>query len=229
MCDMTHSHVWHDPFPCVTLPIPMCDVTEWMHTDALVIQPHACTWFNPLCDMTHCHVRHDSLPCATCLIPMCDMTHSHVWRDWMNAHGSFSNPTTCVYTIWSSVRHDSLPCATWLIPMCDVTHSHVWHDWINAYRSVIIQPHACTPFNPLCDMTHCHVRHDSLPCATWLIAMCDMIAMYGMTHSHVWHDWMNAHRCLTNPTTYVYTIWFYVRHDSIPCVTWLNECIQMPQ
>jgi len=28
MCDVTHSHVWHDSFTCVTRPIHMCDVTH---------------------------------------------------------------------------------------------------------------------------------------------------------------------------------------------------------
>ena len=35
MCDMTHSHVWHDSFTCVT-------------------------WLIHMCDMTHPYVRHDS-------------------------------------------------------------------------------------------------------------------------------------------------------------------------
>jgi len=28
MCDMTHSHVWHDSFTCVTWLIHMCDMTQ---------------------------------------------------------------------------------------------------------------------------------------------------------------------------------------------------------
>jgi len=40
MCDMTHSHVWHDSFTCVT-------------------------WLIHMCDMTHSHVWHDEFTCVT--------------------------------------------------------------------------------------------------------------------------------------------------------------------
>jgi len=49
-CDS--SHVWHEPFTCVT-------------------------WLFHRCDMTPSHVRHDSLLCVAWLIHVCDMTHSH--------------------------------------------------------------------------------------------------------------------------------------------------------
>jgi len=53
MCDMTHLHVWHDPFVCVTRLIHMCD-------------------------MSHSYARHDPFICATWLIHMCDMTGLYV-------------------------------------------------------------------------------------------------------------------------------------------------------
>jgi len=51
-CQITHSHIWHDPFTYVT-------------------------WLIYMCDMTHLHVRHDSFTCVTRLFHMCDKTHSH--------------------------------------------------------------------------------------------------------------------------------------------------------
>jgi len=99
MCDMTHSHVWRDPFTRVTWLIRMCNVTHFSAwragKDAMV----GLEW----CDMTHWCVWHDSYIRVTWLIDVCDMTHTYVW-------------------------HDSLMCVTWLIHACDMTHSCVWHD-----------------------------------------------------------------------------------------------------
>ena len=69
MCDMTHSHMWHDSFIYVT-------------------------WLTHMCDMTHSYVWHDWFIYVTWLIHMCDMTHSYMWHDsfiyvtWlMHIHG----------------------------------------------------------------------------------------------------------------------------------------------
>ena len=53
---MSHSHVWHVSFICVT-------------------------WLIHMCDMTYSHVWHVSFTCVTWLIHMRDMTHSYVWHD----------------------------------------------------------------------------------------------------------------------------------------------------
>jgi len=55
--DMTHSHVWHDTFACVTWHIHMCDMTHsYMSHDI-----HTCdVTVSSVCDMTSPHVRHDS-------------------------------------------------------------------------------------------------------------------------------------------------------------------------
>jgi len=103
MCDMTHSHVWHDSFTCVTWPIYMCD-------------------------MIHSHVWHDSFVCVKSLIYMCDMTHPYVWHDSFmcltrTRQYVWYNSFTCV--TW--LIHTSTPCVTWLIHMCDMTNSYVWH------------------------------------------------------------------------------------------------------
>ena len=52
VCDMTHSHVWHDAFTCVT-------------------------WRFHMCDMTHSYVRHDWIIRVTWLLHMHDMTVLH--------------------------------------------------------------------------------------------------------------------------------------------------------
>ena len=54
--DVTHLHVWHDSFICVT-------------------------WLIYICVMPHSHVWRDSFICVTGLIHMCDRTLSHVWQD----------------------------------------------------------------------------------------------------------------------------------------------------
>jgi len=70
MCDMTHSHVWHDSFTCVTWLIHMCDMTHshvwhdsfWSVSDACV------TWLFHTCDMTPSYARHDSCVFVTWLV-----------------------------------------------------------------------------------------------------------------------------------------------------------------
>ena len=104
---MSHSHVWHDSFTCVTWLIHMCDVTHsYVWHDSFI----CATWLVHMCDMTHSYVWHDSFICVTWLVHICDATPSYVWRN------SF---------IWET---DSFICVTWLLHMCDVTRSYVWHD-----------------------------------------------------------------------------------------------------
>jgi len=61
MASSTHSHVWHDSFPCVTWLIPIWGITH----------SHRCNEWRV----------HSHFTCIICLILMCDMTHSHVWHD----------------------------------------------------------------------------------------------------------------------------------------------------
>jgi len=53
MCDMTHAHVWHDPFIHVL-------------------------WRVKTCDVKYSYLWHDSFMQVTWLIHTCDMTHSYV-------------------------------------------------------------------------------------------------------------------------------------------------------
>ena len=145
MCDMTHSHVWHDS--CVTCLTYMCDMTHshvWYDSFTCV------TWLIHMYGMTHSHIWHDSFSCVTCLIHMCDMAHSQVWHDsftyvaWLILmcdrpyshvwHGSFTFVTYSSPRVQSLSRmcdmphshvwQDSFTCVTWLIHMCNMTPSH---------------------------------------------------------------------------------------------------------
>ena len=60
--DMTHSHVWHDSFTCVTWLIHMCDMTHshvW-HDSSDCVTFMSLTWIICMCHVTHCDVRRDS-------------------------------------------------------------------------------------------------------------------------------------------------------------------------
>jgi len=92
--DMTHSHVWHVSFICVTYHIWMRHVTFFVS----IIAPLECTschvW---MCHVTYewvmshmndlCHISKSPATkdwCHAVIAPsvchLCDMTHSHVWH-----------------------------------------------------------------------------------------------------------------------------------------------------
>ena len=115
MCDMTHSHVWHDSFTYVTWLIHTCDVTHprvWHDSFTCV------AWLIHMRDVTHSHVWRDPFTCVTWLIHMCDMTHSHVW-------------------------HYSFTCVTWLNHLCDMTHSCVCHNLFTRVTSLTYWRYPC--------------------------------------------------------------------------------------
>jgi len=193
MCDMTHSHVWHDSSTCVTWLIRVCmycllmqvrnrraGVNEQRHVDgANNAQTHSsrtrstllagsyylCRSVIDMCDMTHSCAWLDALVCVTWLIHMCDMTHSYVWLDSSQSN-SLHSPCLLLLLMQVSVLH-----------MINVTHSYVWHD---SFVCVTWLFHKC-------DMTHSYVCHDSFICVTWLIHVHE-------THLQVWH---NSFICVT--------------------------------
>jgi len=151
VCDMTHSHLWHDSFRCG---IWLRDMTLYMNELCHPCESFRCvTWFIQMCDMTHSDVWHDSFRCVTWLIQMCDMTHPYMWHDsficvtWLIQMCDMTHPY-----MW----HDSFRCVTWLIQMCDMTHPYMWHD---SFRCV-------TWLIQMCDMTHPYVWHNSFRCVT---------------------------------------------------------------
>jgi len=56
ICDMAHSHTWHDAVTYVT-------------------------WHIHICDMTQLHMWHDAFTYVTWRSYICDTTHSHMWHD----------------------------------------------------------------------------------------------------------------------------------------------------
>jgi len=65
MCDMTHSHVWHDSFTCVTWLIHMCSMTvevEMSHVSDTCVMSH--THFDPS-DTWISHWTHMNQSCHT--------------------------------------------------------------------------------------------------------------------------------------------------------------------
>jgi len=104
---MTHSHVCHNSFTCVTWLIHMIEINGFID------------------DRTHSHAWHDSFTWATWLIYMCDMTHSH------GQHDSFTWLRLPASTIWQDLftwmTFYSFKCMTHSSQkkkMTDKTHSH---------------------------------------------------------------------------------------------------------
>jgi len=84
MCDMTHSHAWHDSSICVAWLIHMRDMTHpYVWHDSFI----CVTWLIHMCGMTRSYAWHDSSICVAWLIHMRDITHLHVWRDWWHIEG----------------------------------------------------------------------------------------------------------------------------------------------
>ena len=199
MCGMTHLHVWHESFTCVT-------------------------WHIYTCDMNNSRVWQDWFTRATWLIYKCEnhftcnTTHLHVWHDLFHvSDDSFS----CHVPRHMRMSHQN---TTWLIRMCDMTHSYLWHDsFISCVRWLILMWRATkTPQSAQSLKTHSYVWHDSFICVTWLVHARDIFLLSDMqhdskkndlpmTHSYVWCDSETAHV----PT------WLII------CVTWLVKMRDM--
>jgi len=227
MCDMTHSHVWHDSFTCVTWLIHMCEMTDsrvWHELFTCVTWLiHMCTcvtWLIHMCDMTHSrvwHVWHDSFTCVTWLIHTCDMTHScDTWRNrtcdmthrfWGVSSGcSPQRDMTHSHVTWLDLTWIIL-CMTWLSHTCDTSPRSwgaIWGQSRGVLYNVIWHIH----------MWYDLFSHDSFICMTWLSHTCDMTHRSWGTSSGVfsttWHD------------SFMYDTWLlHVWHDSMILVTWL--------
>jgi len=160
---MTHSHVWHDSFICVTWLNIVQLIPSWeaaFHGDAIM----RITWLLHMRGMTHSYVWYDSFICVTWLIivqliPLektsFPMMHSYVWHD------------SCIRVTWLI-----LSWRTWLNHMCDMTDPFlvIIPQRIPSWEAVF------TGGLFICMTWLIHVRQ------TWHIYMCDM------THSYAWHD-----------------------------------------
>ena len=191
-CDMTHSYVWHDSSICtlyiVTWLIHMFGMTH------LYAHIHR--------DMTHSYVWHDSCICMT---PWLDsQMRVQVLRSQCTDlmwHNSFICVTWPIHICDSTHRFAFKVFALNVLTQCDMTHSYVWHD------SCICMPHLHAWFDlqirvqglrSLCTYT---TWHDSSIRVTWPIHIRDsthrfafkvftvnVLTLYDMTHSYVWHD-----------------------------------------
>jgi len=230
---MMYSHVWHDPFICISLLIGVCDVTHsWVHMrDTCKTQlyvrhdlftcVHMCgktpsvyvTWLIHVHDITHSYVWHDSLLCVTWLIRICGMACLSVW------HGA------CIPVTWpihgcdmthSCVRFDSSMCVTWLV-ILHINNSLLMH--MPCHTSMCVDMYdneSCHTYG--CRVPYTSMSHSSI-CAAGHVHPCDMtpscviklIYMCTVTHSYVWYD------------SFICVIWLFhnVWRDSFICVTWL--------
>jgi len=99
--DMTHLHVWHDSFTCVS-------------------------WFLHMCDVTHPYMSRDSFVCMAWLIHTCVTWLLHVWHDSFICETWLSCVTqTCILQTYSNVWHNSSIHVTWLLRMHDMTRPYV--------------------------------------------------------------------------------------------------------
>ena len=122
MCDMTHSHVWHDSFTCVTWLIHICDICV----------RHTATHCNTLQHTaTHCNtLQHTAtsrfewvaaftdLPWLIHEWGMCVMTNSHM------------RIAAFICVTWLIRKRDVSECClracvTWLIHACNTMHSRL--------------------------------------------------------------------------------------------------------
>jgi len=144
MCDITHTHVWHDSFTCVT-------------------------WLFHVCSMTHACMLHNLYTCVTLLFHICDMTLSRVCV-CMHVCDCVC---VCVKSVcaWHDEFKTSSTLYKFDIWVCD-DHANVWHEsyvcvacyfhmWRDSFTRVILLMH-------MCDLTHTHAWHDSFSSVTWL-------------------------------------------------------------
>jgi len=165
ICDMTHSHMWHDSFTCVT-------------------------WLIHICDMTHSHMWHDS---STGVFHMCDMTHSHVC-EWVMSHAWMSHGHTCGEVTMRHVTHVE-NSYRWVMSHLWMSHGsrideschrhlwHVYHAYAHFFTTCVrwIIPtcyHKCV----FSRTTRTHVCCGLFTCATWLIHI------HNRTHPRVYPD-----------------------------------------
>jgi len=132
MCAMTHLHVYHESFTCMTW---LCSNSwPWLsHTcfvrdiclssdslfDVLFIFVHISRRKQKIwtfVTITCSYVCHGSFSCAPWRIYMCDVIR--VFPPFCQL---------CLCRIHMCV-HDPLTCVPWLMRMRDMSQSHVWHD-----------------------------------------------------------------------------------------------------
>jgi len=143
MCDMTHSHVCHDPFICVTLLIHMCTMTyscvPWLRRAGVKGHRYTC-----ICAAQFVLSHYDAL---RLVIASNDLFLCATWlmtrQQWL--------------ILMCNMTHDSSTCVTHIhvcdiIPMCHMTH----HKYTHAS-----QIHT--------RVTNTHKHNDWFVCTTWVM------------------------------------------------------------
>jgi len=92
--------VWHDSLVCVTLLVPICNMTHSYSRRHSALQRSLCV-------------------CDTWLTSICDNTRSYLWHNSVVLERSRS---CCV------LRKSLYVCVTWLARICDMTRSYVWQN-----------------------------------------------------------------------------------------------------
>ena len=149
MCDMTHSHVWHDSSVLLLL---LSLRHDSFIRDSLICE----TWFIHMWDMTHSYARHDWFICETYLIHMCNMTHAYA------RHVLFMRER-------ERERESARERAR------ERERGREREGARGREREGERERERCeTLLIRIRNMTHLYVRHDSFICETWLIHMWDM-------------------------------------------------------
>jgi len=236
MCAMTHSHVCHDSFTCVTraqkrtfsvqkqkmFSRRFTSPGRMSRTPRAGTGDSACRSWHYRCSMML--IREGNLSmCGTFLIRLLPPSN-HRGKLPQRAcfqvvYASFCESQPMGSFCWQ--KYDSGP---WTVAEC-------WSKEINWDITIVeictfpsppydmIYSHVCRGsftcvllLIHMCAMAHLHVCHDFFTCVPWLIHVC------AITHSHVCHDSFTCVPWLIHMCAMAHS---HVYHDSITCVPWL--------
>jgi len=151
MCNMTHSHVWHDSFTCVAWRTRMC---AWSmshmrirHATRVNETCHTCEWVTLRIEISHSdtsanvhahmrirHATHVNETCHTCEWVTLHMEIVRTRHATHVTHAHTSCPTYPWHMSCDTEQHgcvgtgDAVAANTCLVePYQNMTHLHVWH------------------------------------------------------------------------------------------------------
>ena len=146
MWDMTHPHVWHVSFLCVTW-------HDWCTCE---------TWLIHIYDMYHFYAWHDSCTCETWLIHMYDMNDVRcisAYRTNIYFYLSIDTCHTCGWVMshmyMSHVTHKNDTCHTCGWVMSHMYMSHVTHRNYTCHTCGWVMSHICTSISKCRIISRC--------------------------------------------------------------------------